>query len=237
MFSDQNPMMQLVATTAEKVRQERRPAGEDNPFLAAEKLMSSWISASLGAAGKARDAMTEAMFLNTYGSPLLQALTGLGPESPRRRHIERDLAREVDERQRRAELEHRFERGDALDAMLRALIYVRAADGTVDERGYVTLQALRAAQPKRNRVSSAELKASMREQFLLHRLDQERAIAAIPRLLPKDAKDRRALLEAMRRILSAQGELGDEAKRRFARIESLFDVDAAPPASKESRDA
>ncbi|MGZ8313118.1 MAG: DUF3141 domain-containing protein [Allosphingosinicella sp.] len=238
MFSDQNPMMQLIARAADSVRRERRPVAPDNPWLAAEKAMSSFISTSFEAAGRARDGMTENLFLQTYGSPLLQALTGLGPDvAVRRRQVERDLVREADEKQQLAELERRFEAGGAVEAMLRALIYVRAADGAVDERGYATLQALRAAQPKRERLKAAELKAAMREQFLLHRLDQERTVSAIPRLLTGEIGRRRQLLEAIRKVLGAQGALSEEAQRRFDRVEQLFDVGGPRSISKESANA
>lgn len=81
MFSDQNPMMQPIRALAESVRAERRPVAADNPLLAMERAVSSWIVSSLEAYGHARDALTETMFLNIYGSPFLQALVGLGPQN------------------------------------------------------------------------------------------------------------------------------------------------------------
>ena len=39
---------------------------------------SSWITTRLENAGEIRDSMTEAFFLSTYGSPILQAMVGLG---------------------------------------------------------------------------------------------------------------------------------------------------------------
>ena len=90
----------------------------------------------LAAFGSARDAMTEAMFLNVYGSPILQALVGLGARRWRgARHIERDLAREEDQARARSELEQRFEVGGFEEALARALIYVRLAEGSVGRAG------------------------------------------------------------------------------------------------------
>ena len=65
----------------------------------------------LETSGEFRDAMTEAVFLNTYGSPLLQALVGLGAQQAAPHHPERNLIREAGEARLRAELEHRFEVG------------------------------------------------------------------------------------------------------------------------------
>ena len=84
------------------------------------------------------------------------------------------------------------------------------------------LQAIRAMQPVDNRLTLADLKTAVKEQFLLLRLDEERAIRAIPRLLP-DSRSLRALgLEALHRMLEARGAASAESARRLARIEVLF---------------
>jgi len=96
MFSDRNPLMLPVKTLAESVRSARQPVAANNPLLAIERAISSQITTWLAAYGDARDTLTEAMFLSTYGSPLLQAMVGLGPQTPTApRHIERDLVREA----------------------------------------------------------------------------------------------------------------------------------------------
>ncbi len=78
LFADRNPFMTAVKPLAEKVRAGRRPVSADNPLLAMEKQASSWITSALESWGDVRDSMTEAFFLTTYGSPLLQAMVGLG---------------------------------------------------------------------------------------------------------------------------------------------------------------
>ena len=64
----------------------------------------------------------------------------------------------------------------------------------------------------------------------------KRAVNAIPKLLPKDAEERAKVLRAIQRILSAQGELNAEGKRRLGRIEKLFSDKAASAAKKEDED-
>jgi hypothetical protein len=167
--------------------------------------------------------MTELMFLNTYGSPLLQSLVGLGAQaSEAPRHIERDLARETAQAQLRAELEHKFDVGHIEEAVLRALVYIRLPEGSVDERGYAVLKLIRESRPASRRVSLARFKEMLREQFLLVCLDEERAINTLPALLGADAGERKAAVDVLRRILEARGALSDEGKRRLARIEAVF---------------
>jgi len=67
-----------------------------------------------------------------------------------------------------------------------------------------------------------ELKQILREQYLLLRLDQKRAVAEIPKLLPKDEDERARTLRAVLRVISATGEQSEEGKRRLEEIERLF---------------
>ena len=69
-FSDHNPMMQPVKAMAESVRAARQPVSDDNPLLAMERAASAWITTCLQTYGEFCDAMTETVFLNTYGSPM-----------------------------------------------------------------------------------------------------------------------------------------------------------------------
>jgi pimeloyl-ACP methyl ester carboxylesterase len=236
-FSDENPAMRLVAETAEQVRNERQGAAEDNPFQAAEKTVSASISATLSAFGAARDMMTEQLFHATYGSPLLQALVGLDPNAaPRDRKLERQAERESAQQKRREQLEAKFDRGGAVEAALRSIAYVRAAEGSVDERGFAVLKALHDAQPPGRPRTMAQLKEVLRDQYLLLRLDEKRAVATLPKLLPAHPDDRALTLRAIQRVVSAQGALSDMGQRRLIEIEKLFGVNAAPATKKEQKD-
>jgi hypothetical protein len=234
LFSDENPAMQPVKALAEGVRAGRRPVAPDNPLLQIEKTASAGLASWLDACGQARDAFIESFFLNTYGSPFLQAMVGLGPQaSLTNRRIERDLAREATESRLRAELQTRFEAGGFAEALVRALIYVRLPNGSVDERGFAMLQAIRAAQPASKRLSLVELKDVFRTQYLLVRLDDQRAVQAIPKLLPLEEPQRRAGLDALRRVIAAQGTPDAEGRRRLQQIEALFGVETPSPAGEE----
>ena len=70
----------------------------------------------------------------------------------------------------------------------------------------------------------AQLKQLLKEQFLILRLDEERAVAAIPRLLPRSQEQRRQVLTGLRRMIEVHGPISEEAGRRLARVETLFDI-------------
>ena len=223
-FSDDNPLMAPIAKAAAKVREERKPASEENVFREAEKAVAGGISATLSALGAARDRSTEQAFHLTYGSKFLQALVGLDPDSlPSQRRIGRDVSREQSRARRKEQLEARFENGGVVEAMARALAYIRLGDGGGgDERGFAVLQNLRAAQPADNALSMADLKRVLREQYLLLRMDEERAVQALPKLLPRGADERASIFDAIKLMTSARGEPAGEVRRRLARIQKLF---------------
>jgi Protein of unknown function (DUF3141) len=236
MFADSNPLITPVASWAEQVRAERRPVGADNPFLAVERLASDWIAGGLEAWGKARDSFVEEIFLNLYGAPWLQAVVGLaGDDSGARgRRVARDLAREAVAKEMEAHLERRIESGGLCELAVRALLYIRMPDGVADERGFAALRQIASELPAAQRVGLSRFKEVVRDQFLILRLDEERAMAALPKLLPADRRVRETTLGLIRRIIEARGAPSEVAARRMTRIEMLFggSAPAKPGAAK-----
>ena len=222
MFSDENPVMRPIAALAQSVREDRKPASRDNPLLAFENVWSSWIDTALEAYGIMRDAMSENIFLGIYGSPIVQAMVGLDlQDGSAGRRVEKDLLRESLESRRLSELERHFENGHPVDAALRALFYVLRGGDSVDERTFAKLDMLRESQPQEARLSIRELKDLLTEQSAIVRLDEERAVRAIPMLLPDSKGQRRAYLDAVHSVLEARA-LSEPSKRRLERIDALF---------------
>ena len=223
MFANENPFMRPVADWAEAVRGNRRPASPDNPFLAFERMMSDMVTSGLEMWGKARDTATEAFFFNTYGSPFLQAMVGLrADETSVSRRTGRDVAREAAAKQAAVHLEQRIDQGGLIEAAVRALIYVRLPEGKVDERGFAALKQISAELPAAKRVGLARFKEIVKEQYLILLLDAERAIAALPKLLPANRRQCEEALALVRRVLAARGPVPEEGRRRLERVEAVF---------------
>jgi hypothetical protein len=217
-FSNRNPLMEPVALAAEKVRSNRHPVEADNPFLAYEKMASSWIVTNLEIFAKTREAMTEAIFLNTYGSPLLQAVVGLkAAHSDGERKIEYNLAPAGTG----AELEADMVRGGFLEAAFRALLYVLRGKGA-DERQFNALEALRNSAPENERVSVPQIKEIMRQQAASLRFDEGKAVGTISKILPDDPSRRARALAAIYEVISADGEPDAGETKRFRDISRVF---------------
>jgi len=112
--------------------------------------------------------------------------------------------------------------GDLNAAAVRALVYVGKYRGAVDVRGFEIVRRLRREPSIAPRLSLAEFKALVREQFYLLLIDQEAALAAIPKMLPDNAVARQQMLDVVKRVLTACGPLDGEDQARLTRITRLF---------------
>lgn len=227
-FSSQNPLMATIKSAAEGIEENRKPVSRDNPFLAFQEQMSKQIVQVLDSWRDSQERLSEAIFLNVYGSPALQAAVGVDPKSDPSRRREMSAEHRTMLNKRIAELKSKIGEGGLAEASLRALLYVGSARGMVDERSIEALRQVRRDHTGA-RLTLPEFKMLVREQFFMLLLDREGALAAIPKLLPDDVGQKRAAFAAMREVLSASGEITGERASRLERIAGLFSVDAGEP--------
>jgi pimeloyl-ACP methyl ester carboxylesterase len=223
LWSDKNPWMKPVAELAERVREHRRPVAADNPFLEAERRMGEQIEHTLNGYRDARDKMFEVVFNATYGSPWVQALLGLAdataPSARARDEVYEGLIG-----QKVAALRSRLAEGGLREAAVRMLLFAGADTIAVDSRGFRMMQRVREEYDRyfpSERLSGSTRRQLFKDQYFMLLLDEERALAALPKLVPQPA-DREVALEMVRRVLTAQGELTPGRKERLARIEAIL---------------
>ncbi len=228
LFSDENPMMAMLKPMASWVREHRSPASSDNPYMNWQENISQQTVAALNTWRDARDNLVEQTFFTTYGSPALQAAFGINPTSTKAlRRPTKDPWHQELLRTRITELKARMSAGGLRAAAVRALLYVGKARRAVDERAFAVVRGLRGDPTLAPGTSLAEFKALVREQFYLLLIDQEAALAAIPKMLPEDVKTRNLALDAVKSVLTAFGPLDGEDQERLGRITRLFDLGVA----------
>jgi hypothetical protein len=120
-----------------------------------------------------------------------------------------------------AELKSQIGTGRLRECVIRGLLYVGMARGMVDERSLEALRRARAGDAG-SRLTLAQFKAIVREQFFMLLLEPEASLAAIPKLLPPSEDERRAGLAAIRDVLSASAEISGETAKRLDRVTQLF---------------
>jgi hypothetical protein len=223
-FSDANPAMKPVEAAAEKIREHRKPAAPSNPFVAFQETISKQIVDTLDKWRDSQEALSEAMFLSIYGSPVLQAAVGIDPQSTPSRKLEMSAKYRERLQARIAELKAQIGNGGLREAAIRGLLYVGSVRGMVDERSLEALRRVRGIDSG-PRLTVAQFKALVREQFFMLLLDQEAALAAIPKMLPPNADERRASFAAIHDVLSASAAISGEVASRMKQIGDLFGVD------------
>jgi Protein of unknown function (DUF3141) len=228
-FSDLNPAMFWVKTAAEMLRPHRRPAAPDNPFSKAEHQVSDQIEEALDRYRMVRDDLSERLFKAIYESPWLaravgaRGVTGARDGAPRSTTWEREELAGL----KRKEVEAAIDEGTLVDAWARLLLYVRP-DDIADERPFNMVRRIIEELKPDNVPSLATLQAAIRRQALVLALDEERAIAALPKLAPERQQARRGI-DIARAVLSARGELTARQNERLRRVASLLGVDGVPP--------
>ena len=225
-FTDANPFMPALASAAEKVREQRKPASADNPFIVAQEKASEQIVKALDSWRESQEKLSESIFLAVYGSPALQAAVGIDPAVARPRRPGKTPLHIELRNKRIAELKSLITKGGLQECTIRGLVYVGMARGFVDERGVAALRRIRLTEES-SRLTLAQFKAMAREQFFLLLLDPEATLAAIPKLLPTDMGERRKGLAAIRNVLSAAGEISGEAAERLKKVTALFEANEA----------
>ncbi|MDD3371857.1 MAG: DUF3141 domain-containing protein, partial [Alphaproteobacteria bacterium] len=222
-FSDKNPFMAPVAKMAETVKANRKPVSKDNFFWNIQEIVSDNIIAMLDMYKDSRDLFTEKVFLEIYGSKLLQSTLGLRKSSVYSKSAGKDLDRERDIQQRMQKLMDTATIGGLPEALTRGLLYVVRAGNGFDEREFKMLKQLCDASPTLPKMSQAQLKALLRQQHELLVLDEKNAMEAISRLLDNTTEAAmQESLSAINAVIKAHGNFTAEEKKRLQQLEKYF---------------
>lgn len=234
-LSSQNPLMRQVQTLAEKAKEEREPAREDNLFVRSERLWASALEQSMDAMRDLRDMWFEAAFFTLWGTPAARAFGS--------NHLPgRTLKNEAELRglpEVRLAL-GRIEEGGFAEAVIRMLLLLAESRGSVRrDRLERSARVLTRDEPFRS--LGAERRALMiREQTLITEFEKEQAIAALPALLPAQ-QDRELAMKVVQYIPGAIDEMAPHTLEMLQRLRHTLglppattDVTEDPLASAES---
>jgi tellurite resistance protein len=237
MISDQNPMLRPLPAMAQAVRESRRPAAPDNPFIQAEQAVSQQIEETLDRYRDLRDRWYELMFKAVYNAPAVEALAGLrAPYADARKPRARDEHAERLLKARIEAIKTRGKQGGFLEAVLRMMLAVAQAEHMFDARGLRLAQRIRQEHPELRRFTREQIKAAAKEAAFILRFDQERALAALPLMLPTEA-ERREAVEIVRRIGHADGEITPESEGVLAKVERILGLGKGSRAPAEKQTA
>ena len=204
-WSDRNPFAPMIADTAEKIREQRAPVSQENPFLQAQNVWSDTIAKTLNLWRDVRDDAYEKMFEWTYSSPWVQALAGqTGDDEPIRQRPSVSPEHQAFVTQEIAELRDAVTQGGGLEAGIRAVFYIHRLCSSIDERR--ANLALELHQPDCGSSFDMEpFRTVVRRQANIMRLDANAAIAALPQLLAREKPARiREIAQTLERLRSIE---------------------------------
>jgi hypothetical protein len=225
-FADSNPWINGAKKLAANVAATRKSAAADNPFLKLQSQVSDQITAALDAYRVARDQWAEQMFFGFYGAPFVQALLGLRAGSEVRPFPGASPEKLAARRARGDAYAAKLQTGGFDEALTRAVLYVIAADRTLDQRCAL---ALNVARQQLMHLSLAEFKVVVRDQAFLLKLERERAMEALASLVP-DADARVELLKQVHAIIDTGAPPSAAERDRLTRLSQLLGTPIERPA-------
>ena len=221
--SDKNPMSQVLAPLVEDAQQNRKPVDDGNPFRQMEHAAAVQIENSLKAYGLMLDIWKETTFRAIYGSPALQAATGLlGSNTVPHQRVGRSVMREAAAAKLQFELQNKLSEGGPVEALLRSVNYIHRAERVVDDRAFKSLAEYQAELDDAHRLTFSQFKQALRMQALINGWNQEAALKTLPDLLPESFEERQKLLKAVLRVANVVGTLSPRTAERVATIEAIF---------------
>ena len=234
MLSDSNPAMWPLKIFAEMVREQRKPVSPDNPFIKLEAQMSERITDLLDTYRDLRDARCERLFKSIYESPWVAAMVGLAGESEKPGAPKpEDWLRDELKRLKALEHESYIEQGTPLDAVVRMLLYQGHDTQVVDERPFRLIQQFLREIPDDKRPTMEQLKQAFRRQSFVLLIDEERAINALPKLLPEMDQRNRAF-ELVHQIATARaGKLDNSQETKIHHLKEILGISEVDSGSSQ----
>jgi len=107
------------------------------------------------------------------------------------------------------------------------MLAVAQPENMFDARGLRLAQRIKQEHPELKRIPRERIRAAAKEEAFMLRFDQERALAALPLMLPSE-EERREAVDIVRRIGYADGEITPESEAMLAQIERILGLDRKP---------
>ncbi|MFC1836140.1 DUF3141 domain-containing protein [Thermodesulfobacteriota bacterium] len=185
LFSDMNPLMSRLENCGRVVKENRRPASPCNIFTGYEKEVSRYVVAGFEALQAMRDGSLSLLYETIYGNPWLERLLVGDPrkaDSPA--EAKQEMIEAQDRVQDRRYWMSRMEHGGFAEGMIRICLALATADRVLEEAEFRQIRDLMDSHSHLSKLDKAEFKRITREQGRILQIDFDRALDALPKLLP-----------------------------------------------------
>jgi len=214
-LSDMNPFLGPLKWVNSVVRENRKIVSPDNPFVALEKHLSSGIEDMLNYYRDTRDHLREQIFQTIYGNDLMR-LFFTPAEADKSSELPVDALQEIVDRRMRA-----VEEGDVATGLIRVLMAACRTNDTICRKHYEIIVGIGQTHKILSKLRPAVFRQIIREQNRILEADEDRAIKALAKLIPK-REDRLDAIGMARRIALADGAYSPEEKDVIDRIKEAL---------------
>lgn len=215
-FTSQNPMLMSAAQLAGKVRDNRHPVSEDNPFLAAERFWADAIEATMQVHTDIKAFWSEMAFLGMYAGPWGDWYGE--PRQHRRTLKSTDELRALPEV---ADALANAERGGLADAVVRMMILLADSRGNVRRDRLERSNELLTSKAPFVGMNPAMRARMIHQQTLIAHFEPEVALSSLTKILPSQA-DRAKAIELVEWVLGDPTEMAPRTKSVMASMKALL---------------
>jgi pimeloyl-ACP methyl ester carboxylesterase len=220
LVSDMNPFLMPIQTAAGRIKNNRHPVAEDNPFVAMEKIYSNALEFNLNFFRDVRDQSQEFLFKSLYDNPFTAFL--FKEKKDESEGKERLAKKDDGERDReKVRLRQLAEKGGFVEACIRVMTAVAGRDRVIDVREFQVVEQIFQGNEKLKVLTPGEFKVIVREQANILALVPQQAIRAL-RVMPLSSRERSELIGIAEKIARADGKVIEKKEKKI--LESLRQV-------------
>ena len=211
-FADINPLMRPVKNLASVVRQNRKQASEDNPFVVMEKEFSNYVDACLDIYRDYRDLNQESLFQQIYGYGWLRSFF-----PPLRDEQKTDLPEnEQPDYDKRMQA---MTQGGYAEGLIRIYMAVAKASEGVKRKHFDLATEIVKTHRVLSKLRPSKYKKIMHEQTAILQANEDRAMETLSVLI-KNKDDRMEALGIARRLFLVDGVYNEREKAMLEKIKS-----------------
>jgi hypothetical protein len=200
LFSDKvNPWLKLLTPAVDKVAATRVEIAPDNPFLQLQDTTAHLINQYLVNITEFRDKLTEQMFFNIWGNPVVQKFWGTDNQAPRYIPSETQLDRDALMKNHIDEIKANVAVKNEIEAMFRFLTLLQARRHVMHET--VIRVAVSEARKLAPNYKDRDIHEVIKNQAMVVRYDAKLALSSLKEYL--DKQDNHAnVVDSVKNILT-----------------------------------
>ena len=212
--------MAAIADQADQVRQDRRPAAEDNGYLQLEKKLAALVEGGWNFFRTMRDAAVEQSFYATYASPAARSMAD--GVRPRIAQSHGDDLRAITDVSRALES---IEMGGYPNALVRMLILLARSRGSVRRDRLDRSKSAAVDRAAFADLSPVVRSRIIRQQSLIVEFEPDLALSSLAKMLPTAAEREMALRQAQF-VLGDSAEMSSETQVMLAAIKQVLGAES-----------